>query len=703
MAEYVGVLRPFERGGIVDTGDSRIGDIWVPEADLNGAPFGMKVICEAAAVLPNRITYGRIVEVLGDPTRPDVAIRGIIRSHGLREHFPAAVLEEAGRQPRGLEEADIQSELRLGRKDLRTLRTLTIDGRDAKDLDDAVSIEKQADGCLKLYVHIADVTHYVKEGGALDLEARLRGTSVYLVDRVLPMQPPQLSNGICSLNPQQDRFALTATLVYDSDGGFLRGDVFESVIRSDVRGNYDDVWEMIQKRTPLPGYEKLFEDILLMYDLSRRLRQKRLLNGSLNFDFPETKVDLDENGRPLELYPYPQTEANELIEEFMIAANILVAKKFRIQEAPFIYRVHEAPNPERLERFYSVAKRLGVQLRRPATPTPQALSLILEEIKKQDYSEVLSYLLLQALAKARYDSNGLGHFGLGLRDYCHFTAPIRRYPDLFIHRVIKGYLHGNPQLKRWKRMAQEVADHSSETERNAMAAERETLDQKIAEYLAEHLGETFAGRISGLSSAGMYVRLENSAEGMVPFRTMDDYYIFSEEQMLAQGEAHGLVFRIGDPVTVTVARADIVSRQVDFELQDEAHTGKRMPRQIDQYELERIREAAEQRREERRLTAPASPEYELSRRRSAADRWSMPTVSNAAGNQKKKKKGKSKPSGKGEKRKKKASSGKKKKSSAVLPSLILNNGLSREPTPASQNKSSASDKSARPAGGKQNG
>ncbi len=606
MPEYVGILRPFERGGIVDTADAGVGEIWIPEADLGGAPFGMKVVCEAGPVVANQITKGRVVEVLGDPSRPDVAIQGIIRSYGLRERFPDAVLTEADRFPDKLSEELIQSEIRLGRKDLRTLRTLTIDGLDAKDLDDAISIERLPKQLLKLYVHIADVTHYVKEGSAIDREALRRGTSVYLVDRVLPMQPPQLSNGICSLNPREDRLTLTVAMVFDATGTMRSGEIFESVICSDVRGNYDDVRIMIEDGQPVTGYESVFADLMLMHDLSRKLRAARLARGSLDFNFPETKIELDDEGRPIDIHAIPITEANELIEEFMIAANILVARDFEMRHAPFVYRVHEDPDPEGVERFFSVAKRMGLTLRKPTEVTSRSLSAALEEIKQHEYSETLSQLLLRSLAKARYDQDCLGHFGLGLKYYSHFTSPIRRYPDLFIHRVIKGYLHGNPRVKTWKILAPEVAEHSSLTERSAMMAERDSVDQKVAEYMSMHLGERFLGRISGMTSAGMFVRLENTAEGMVPFRTLNDYYVFSEEQMLVQGESSRRVFRIGDQVTVVVARADVINRQVDFELLDE-ELGAVEERKINQNELARIREATEQRREERLRTGPAQP------------------------------------------------------------------------------------------------
>lgn len=604
MGTYVGILRPYERGGVVETGDPRLGDIWIPEQHLNGAPFGMQVVCEAEAPEPQTVTTGRIVEVLGDPGRPDVAIRAIIRTYGLSETFPEAVLQAAEALPSALTGDMIADELRRGRKDLRTLPTLTVDGLDAKDLDDALSLTALPNGGRRVYIHIADVTHYVPADGPIDLEAAERGTSVYLVDRVLPMQPPRLSNGICSLNPHQDRFALTVQLDYDRNGRYLDGDVFESVIRSDVRGNYDDVWQMIQTREPVAGYAPVMDMLMALYELSQQLRQRRSERGALDFDFPETVVELDAAGTPTDIHPHPVTAANHLIEEFMIAANVYVAERFCRAEAPFIYRVHEMPNDEKLARFAAVARRLGLTVRLPQPVTPPDLARLLDAVNRHPCRAVLAKMLLESQAKARYDAECLGHFGLALTYYAHFTSPIRRYPDLFIHRVIKGYLHGAPQIRRWRQLAGQLAERSSERERIAMQAERDTVDQKVAEFMLAHLGETASGVISGLNFSGFFVRLDNSAEGLVPFQTMQDYYIFSEEQMLAQGERSGRVFRVGDRVTVQIARADVISRRVTFELLDEPAEGAVEAPLIDRAEQARIRERsaewADQARERRR-------------------------------------------------------------------------------------------------------
>ncbi len=607
MAEYIGVLQPHDRGGLVVTGNPEVGDIWIPEQNLNGAPFGMKVVCEALAPEALKLTTGTITEVLGNPANPDVAIKSIIRSYGLSEVFPAAVLRQAERLPKILSDEVLATELAGGRKDLRDLPTLTIDGPDAKDLDDALSYEKLPDGKERLYVHIADVTHYVPEGSPIDTEAATRGTSVYLVDRVIPMQPPALSNGICSLNPGVDRLTLTAQLDFNSDGSPAGGTVYESVIRSDIRGVYEDVAELLETGKIADLYRPMQDTILALHRLSQQLRRRRLAHGSLNFDFPETKVILDETGRPVDIQPEPTGEAHQLIEEFMIAANIYIARTFEAKGAPFIYRVHEEPNEEKLDRFYRVALRLGLELRKRDLESPRGMAAVLEKAADHPYSAVLQRLMLEAQAKARYDTKCLGHFGLALHDYCHFTSPIRRYPDLFIHRVIKGYLHGRPAVSRWRELAPERAERASVTERTAMQAERDTVDQKVAEYMQQHLGEYAKGTVSGLAFSGLFVRLDNTAEGMVSYSTMDDYYIFSEEQMLIQGERSGRVFRIGDTVTVQIARADVVTRRVDFVLVDEDSRGVVSRPLVDRAELGRIKDRREQFLEDRRAQSLNRP------------------------------------------------------------------------------------------------
>ncbi|NJP40425.1 ribonuclease R [Oscillospiraceae bacterium HV4-5-C5C] len=567
MDTVVGILRDNGRGGVVESsGKNRLAPVSVSAQDLNGAPYGMLVVAQLLTPPDALSPRGKILEVLGDPGRSDVAIKAIIREHGLHEGFPDGVMRAAARIPAELPDETVADEIRLGRRDLRELATLTIDGKEAKDLDDAISIEAMNNGSFRLWVHIADVTHYVKEDAALDREALLRGNSVYLVDRVLPMLPPRLSNGICSLNPAKDRLTLTCEMTVSAEGELGGGDVYESVIRSDLRANYVDVFAALQGVAVLPEYKPFLDLLRHMETCARLLRKNRSQAGNLNFNFPETHVDLDAEGHPVAIYPYPINEANEIIEEFMIAANRTVARLYRAKKAPFIYRVHEDPDPEKLQRFLNTAKLLGLRFKIKGKPTTRQLGEILDQIQGTAEEAILGQLLLQSLAKARYDAECLGHFGLAIADYCHFTSPIRRYPDLFIHRVIKGYLHEQPHNRKWRKRAPEVALHCSDTEREAMYAEFDSVDRKAAEYMQAHLGEHYLAHVSGMISAGMFIQLDNTVEGMIPFRTMDDYYVFDEQTLTARGRHNGKVYKLGQPVEVVVANVSLERRQIDFML-----------------------------------------------------------------------------------------------------------------------------------------
>ena len=574
MAQVVGILQMSGRGGAVfPDGKTDFGEIYIPPGELFGAPFGMKVVVELTSPLDAEQHTGKVIEVLGDPLRPDVAMQGIIRMHGLSEEFPRRVIEEAEAIPSNLSEESIQVELDRGRVDLRALKTMTIDGLDARDLDDAISIAKLENG-WRLWVHIADVAEYVQENSPMDQEALERGNSVYLADRVLPMLPPQLSNGICSLNPRVDRFTMTVSLDYDSYGNLKDGDIMEAVIRSDLRGNYDDVLRSIEEEKPVEGYEDFMDEILMMRDLAEVLEKKSQERGALEFDFPETKIVLDKNGHVVDIHPERQTLANELIEQFMIAANRFVAKKFTDLDLPFLYRVHELPDQEKLDNFRALVKRQGQNVKIAHDPTPKQLSEVLNLLRDVPGSEVLQSLLLRSLAKAEYLAEPIGHFGLALADYSHFTAPIRRYADLFIHRVMKGFLRNEIKLQAWKEKAKPIAEQCSIRERIAIAAERDSVDQKVAEYYADRIGEVYDAEVTGFVGAGMFVRLPSSAEGMVPFRTMDDYYAYDEITMTAQGRGNKRLFRIGDVFPVQVVRVDVVKRQVDLELVEEEKSGR---------------------------------------------------------------------------------------------------------------------------------
>ncbi len=574
MAEIVGILEMAGRGGqVLPDGKRSVGLVAIAPADLNGAPFGMKVVVELLTPEDAVEPRGKVIEVLGDPARPDVAMEGIIRMHGLSQVFPPEVLAEAERVPSVLTDQMIASELAAGRQDLRGLKTITIDGLDARDLDDAISIER-LDGGYRLWVHIADVSYYVTEGSALDREARERGNSVYLADRVLPMLPPALSNGICSLNPQVDRLAMTCSLDFDARGEVVDGDLFESLIRSDLRANYGDVWSSLEKQQPEPGYEDFMPELLLMQELASILEGRAEQRGALEFNFPETKIEMNADGTVKDIHAYPTSFANEIIEQFMIAANRFVGQKFREFKMPFLYRVHDYPDPEKLEKFRVLLRMQGKKIKISDQPTPKELAAILQSISEMPGSEALQSLLLRSLAKAAYSAEPIGHFGLALRDYSHFTSPIRRYPDLFIHRVIRGFLRDEVKIKTWTREAPDVAEHCSATERTAIAAERDSVDQKAAEYYAERLGEIYDGEITGFVGGGMFIMLPSTVEGMVPFRNLGDYYAYDEVTMTAIGRSKHRVFKIGDKMPVQIARVDVLKRQIDLSLVDERAAGR---------------------------------------------------------------------------------------------------------------------------------
>lgn len=574
--EIVGILAADGRNGrVIPEGKATdIRSVTIFPENLNGAPFGMRVVVELTSSPDSPDPLGKIIEVLGDPARPDVAMEGILRTYGLSETFPADVLAEVENVPASLNQEDIDKELKRGRRDLRSLTTITIDGVDARDLDDAISIQKDQDGSYTLYVHIADVTHYVREGSAMDDEALERGNSVYLSDRVIPMLPPKLSNGICSINPGAERFAMTCMLRYDSSGVLIDGDVFESLIISDLRADYDSVKTSLEEE-PAEGYSEYMNELNLMQDLAELLHQQSVNRGALEFDFPETKIEIDAEGNVADVRAAVSSFTNEIIEQFMVASNTFVAKKFTELEMPFIYRIHDLPDTEKLQKFREVLKIVGGKnIRISDKPSPKELSSVLDELKDIPAGKTLETLLLRSLAKAIYSEEPIGHFGLALEDYSHFTAPIRRYSDLFIHRVIKGFLRRQVRKDLWTKAAPEVSKHVSDTERTAVLAERDSVDQKVAEYYSDKIGEIYTGEITGFVGAGMFVILPSTAEGMIPFRTMNDYYVYDELTMTAQGKDKKRLFTVGDKVEVQLARTDVIRRQIDLVLVDEEDSGR---------------------------------------------------------------------------------------------------------------------------------
>ncbi|HPE38173.1 MAG TPA: ribonuclease R [Bacillota bacterium] len=583
--QCVGILREVGFDGVVfpDPGypTSQYGQIFIHHNHLNGAPYDMKVVCEITNPNASGTRYeGKIIEVLGDPGRNDIAILSILRQYGLEQVFPEKVLEEVAPLPNMLSEEDVREAIAGGRKDLRALRTITIDGEEAKDLDDAISIERRDSG-YHVWVHIADVSSYVKSGTELDKEALKRATSVYLVDRVIPMLPPKLSNGLCSLNPKVPRLTLTVDLLIDENGHVETGNIYESVIQSDARTSYNEVYGVLFEQKYLDEYRDFLPMFEALRDIKKLLSENRTKRGAIEFDFPETHVELNADGEPTDIYAYPINYAHGIIEELMILANEFVAYTFNHMEMPFVYRVHEEPQEEKIHDFMHVARLFGVHTTPYEKISSTYISSIMRRIADEPFAPALNQILLRSMAKAKYSAENLGHYGLSSDYYCHFTSPIRRYPDLYIHRIIKSYLHQEHKTSYFRNHVDEVALHSSDMERNSIEAERASVDQKVSEYMVKHIGEEYVGLISSIFNAGIFVRLENTVEGFVPFRTMDDYYEFDEAKMEARAKRLPKVYRIGMKVRVKVVAADTLMRRIDFSIvlnEDEMRNAKKRAR-----------------------------------------------------------------------------------------------------------------------------
>lgn len=513
----------------------------------------------------NKYPEGTIAEVFGRQGQPGVELRIVIKKHGLREQFPPAVLEEARTVALPVDEQQI-----LRRHDLRSLRMVTIDGEDAKDLDDAVSIEK-IDGGYRLGVHIADVSHYVREDSQLDKEALTRGTSVYLIDKVLPMLPPELSNGICSLTAQQDRLAITCMMEIDKKGKVLKHDIFQSVIHVDERMTYTAVNKIItdDDADTKERYRDLVGDFLLMKELADIIRQERNSRGALDFDFPESKVIVDENSFPIEIKLFERGVGEMLIEDFMIKANEVVAEYLFWQEMPTLYRVHEKPEGESFSKLNKVLSVFGFAIQENKVE-PYVFQNILKDIKGSPQENVISLLVLRSMKHARYVPQELGHFGLASKYYCHFTSPIRRYPDLIVHRVLSLILEGKMNAKKKSAMESRMGNYGEQStmqEAKAEEAERELVDIKKAQYMKQFIGDEFEARISSVLSFGFFVELPNTVEGLVHISTIaDDYYEFNDKAYTLTGTHNGKKYAIGDQVKVQLVSVDVNAAKIDFEL-----------------------------------------------------------------------------------------------------------------------------------------
>ena len=546
-------------------------DIFVPVECSKGAVDGHKVVVELTSYGDDRRSpEGKVVEIIGHINDPGTDILSIVKGYDLPLEFPEKVLNQAERVAKPVSEAD-----RQGRQDLRDWQMVTIDGEDAKDLDDAVSIAREGD-CYILGVHIADVTNYVQENSALDREAFKRGTSVYLVDRVIPMLPHTLSNGICSLNQGEDRLALSCIMKIDEKGRVVDHEIAETVIRVDQRMSYTSVKKILEDHDPeeTKKYQKLVPMFEEMSCLSKILREHRRIRGSIDFDFPETKMILDEKGRPLELCPYERNVATRMIEDFMLLANETVAEDYYWQELPFVYRTHEAPDEEKIRTLATFINNFGYSMHVGANEVrPKEIQKLLAKVEGGPQEAMISRLALRSMKQAKYTPENSGHFGLAAAYYTHFTSPIRRYPDLQIHRIIKDNLRGRMREERivhYDKILPEVTKHASEMERRAEEAERETVKLKKVEYMQQHLGEIFKGVISSITKWGMYVELPNTVEGLVHVANMrDDHYEYDEKRYELIGMHTNKVYKLGQRIWIQVTGADWLLRTIDFEIAEE--------------------------------------------------------------------------------------------------------------------------------------
>lgn len=569
--KVIGLYEKSKSFGFVRPDNQRfLKDIYIPAGREKGAMTGHKVVVELTSYGgENMKPEGKVVEIIGHINDPGTDIMSIVKGYDMPVEFPEKVLNQAERVGKDVSEADM-----AGRMDLRDWQMVTIDGEDAKDLDDAVSLTEVENG-WKLGVHIADVTNYVQEKSALDREALKRGTSVYLADRVIPMLPHKLSNGICSLNAGENRLALSCIMTVDKKGEIVDHVIAETVIRVDQRMSYTSVAKILeaQDEKERQKYEKLVPMFEQMAEVSGLLRERRKKRGAIDFDFPETKMILDEQGRPVELKPYERNVATKMIEDFMLAANETVAEEYFWREIPFLYRTHEAPEEDKVKKLSTFINNFGYHIHMGNEIRPKEIQKLLEKVEGTPQEALISRLALRSMKQARYTPENAGHFGLAAQYYTHFTSPIRRYPDLQIHRIIKENLRGrlsDDRMAHYEKILPEVATQSSEMERRAEEAERETVKLKKVEYMQERIGEEFEGVISGITKWGAYVELPNTIEGLVHVVNMkDDHYEYREEQYELVGEHFRNVYKLGQRVRVRVLGADRLQRTIDFEFFEE--------------------------------------------------------------------------------------------------------------------------------------
>ncbi len=558
---------------IIDNGDFFVRpdhkgrDIYIPREYLNGAVEGHKVVVEP---LKEGKRIGKITKIIGHKNDVGVDILSFVYEYDFHPDFTPEVLSELDSIPSFLAEEDINKEKGLGRRDIREREIFTIDGADTKDIDDAISLSKDSDGNYHLGVHIADVSFYVKEGTKIDEEAYFRGTSVYLVDRVLPMLPHKLSNGICSLNENEDRFAMSCDMTIDNNGNIIKYDIYPSIIKSRKKMTYEDVNKILEENTIPAGYEEFESTLLLMFELSKILRKKMINRGYIEFESSEAKIIVDENCHPLEIKKRVQRSGEELIENFMIAANETVASSIYYKDLPGIYRIHDKPDEKRLMEFLTFLSLRGyVVTGKNKVKTSKDLQNILKQLENVPEREILDDMAIRSQAKAIYSDVNIGHFGLGSKCYSHFTSPIRRYPDLILHRLIRdyNYNYSDKVISENREKLPVMAEHCSQREVMAQNCERDVDKMKKAEYMLDHIGDVYEGIISGVQEFGMFVELDNTVEGLIKCESMKgDYFVYNKDMMALIGKRSGKKYAFGDKVTIKVIDVNKDKSLIDFEI-----------------------------------------------------------------------------------------------------------------------------------------
>ena len=567
VTRYVGEINFRKNNGYVTLDDKKVKvEIEVKKEDSLNAVDGHKVVVELGKKINNHKYQGKVVEIIGHKNDPGIDILSIVYKYNINVDFPDDVKEQVSMMPMEVSEEELKD-----RRDLRDTVIFTIDGDDTKDIDDAISIKKLSNGHYELGVHIADVSYYVKEGSPLDNEAMERGTSVYLVDRVIPMLPHELSNGICSLNPNVDRLAISCVMEFDSNGKQIKYDIFPSVIRSRIQMTYKKVNSILEDNVIPEGYEEFADDLRLMKELADILRAMKVRRGYIDFDVDEAKILVDENCVPTDVVLRNRGTGEMLIEDFMIAANECVATHIYFMNLPFIYRVHDMPKEEKIRSYLSFIGNLGYQI--PGNIKdfkPKSMQKLIEYLSDKKEFKILSELLLRSMQKAIYQKENIGHYGLASSCYTHFTSPIRRYPDTTVHRLLRIYLFNHDMssdtIRHWDEKLVYVAEHSSSRERASVDCEREVEDMKMAEYMEKHIGEEFEGMISTVTNFGMFVELDNLIEGLVPIKDMNDFFHYDEERMTLTGERSHVKYTIGERVVVKVVRASKEEKMIDLEV-----------------------------------------------------------------------------------------------------------------------------------------